>query len=201
MILALGRLGGRALTHASDLDIIYVYDAPAGAMSDGAKQLSATDYFNRLANRVTAAISVPTAAGPLYDVDTRLRPQGGEGMLAVTLEGFLNYQRNEAWTWEHMALCRARPIYGSRKAREQLQEGIRSILSAPRDAGEDARRRGEDAGGHGASQDAVRSARHQARARADSSTWSSRSTRFSWCTGRGSIRASNMRSRAWRSRA
>ena len=60
-----------------------------GAMSDGAKPLSATDYFNRLANRVTAAISVPTAAGPLYDVDTRLRPQGGEGMLAVSLEGFL----------------------------------------------------------------------------------------------------------------
>jgi [glutamine synthetase] adenylyltransferase / [glutamine synthetase]-adenylyl-L-tyrosine phosphorylase len=135
MILALGRLGGRALTHASDLDIIYVYDAPVGATSDGEKQLSATDYFNRLANRVTAAISVPTAAGPLYDVDTRLRPQGGEGMLAVTLEGFLSYQRNEAWTWEHMAMCRARPIYGSAARRKQLQEGIRSILSAPRDAG------------------------------------------------------------------
>jgi glutamate-ammonia-ligase adenylyltransferase len=134
LILALGRLGGRALTHASDLDIIYVYDAPAGAMSDGAKQLSATDYFNRLANRVTAAVSVPTAAGPLYDVDTRLRPQGGEGMLAVTLEGFLNYQRNEAWTWEHMALCRARPIYGSPERRKQLEGGIHSILSSPRDA-------------------------------------------------------------------
>ena len=133
MILALGRLGGRALTHASDLDVIYVYDAPAGAMSDGRKPLSGTDYYNRLANRVTAAVSVPTAAGPLYDVDTRLRPQGGEGMLAVSLEGFVNYQRNEAWTWEHMALCRARPIYGSSKKREQLAETIRSILSATRD--------------------------------------------------------------------
>ncbi len=134
MILALGRLGGRALTHASDLDIIYVYDAPEGAMSDGKKPLSATDYYNRLANRITAAISVPTAAGPLYDVDTRLRPQGGEGMLAVSLEGFLNYQRGEAWTWEHMALCRARPIYGSPEKREQLAGTIRSILSADRDA-------------------------------------------------------------------
>jgi len=133
MILALGRLGGRALTHASDLDIIYVYDAPEGAMSDGNKPLSATDYYNRLANRVTAAISVPTAAGPLYDVDTRLRPQGGEGMLAVSLEGFLNYQRNEAWTWEHMALCRARPIYGSEGKRAQLEEAIRSILSGAHD--------------------------------------------------------------------
>jgi len=130
MILALGRLGGRALTHASDLDIIYVYDAPTGAMSDGKKSLSATDYYNRLANRITAAISVPTAAGPLYDVDTRLRPQGGEGMLAVSLEGFLNYQRNEAWTWEHMALCRARPIYGPTEQRAQLEDAIRSILSS-----------------------------------------------------------------------
>jgi hypothetical protein len=134
MILALGRLGGRALTHASDLVIIYVYDAPEGAMSDGKKPLSATDYYNRLANRITAAISVPTAAGPLYEVDTRLRPQGGEGMLAVSLEGFLNYQRGEAWTWEHMALCRARPIFGSAERREKLTQAIRSILSEPRDS-------------------------------------------------------------------
>jgi len=133
MILALGRLGGRALTHASDLDIVYLYDAPAGALSDGAKSLSATDYFNRLANRVTAALSVPTAAGPLYDVDTRLRPQGREGMLAVSIEGFLDYQRSQAWTWEHMALCRARPVHGSPAARERLEEAIRSILAAARD--------------------------------------------------------------------
>lgn len=133
MILALGRLGGRALTHASDLDLIYLYDAPAGAMSDGRKPLSATDFYNRLANRVTAALSVSTAAGPLYDVDTRLRPQGGEGMLAVSIQGFLDYQRNEAWTWEHMALCRARPIHGSPKRREQLENGIRAILATPRD--------------------------------------------------------------------
>lgn len=134
MILALGRLGGRALTHASDLDIIYLYDAPTGAKSDGPKPLSATDYYNRLANRVTAALSVSTAAGPLYDVDTRLRPQGSEGMLAVSLQGFLEYQRNEAWTWEHMALCRARPIYGAPERRGQLREAICSILEEPRDA-------------------------------------------------------------------
>lgn len=134
LILSLGRLGGRALTHASDLDLIYLYDAKAGAMSDGRKSLSATDYYNRLANRVTAALSVPTAAGPLYDVDTRLRPQGSEGMLAVSLQGFLDYQRNEAWTWEHMALCRARPIHGPAELRRQLSEEIRSILATKRDA-------------------------------------------------------------------
>ena len=133
IVLALGRLGGRALTHASDLDLIYLYDAPVGAMSDGRKPLSATDYFNRLANRVTAALSVSTAAGPLYDVDTRLRPQGGEGMLAVSLQGFLDYQRGEAWTWEHMALCRARPIHGSPERRKQLVEQISAILATKRD--------------------------------------------------------------------
>ncbi len=141
LILALGRLGGRALTHASDLDIIYIYDAPHGSVSDGAKSLSATDYFNRLANRVTAAVSVPTAAGPLYDIDTRLRPQGKEGMLAVSLEGFVEYQRSDAWTWEHMALCRARPVHGSGEGRARLAEAITSIL---RSAGDPARNR-EDA--------------------------------------------------------
>ena len=132
MILALGRLGGRALTHASDLDIVYLYDSPAGAVSNGTKQLTATDYYNRLANRISAALSVPTASGPLYDIDTRLRPQGAQGMLAVSISGFLDYQRSEAWTWEHMAMCRARPIYGSDAGKEALAGHIQSILaSAP----------------------------------------------------------------------
>ena len=151
LILALGRLGGRALTHASDLDLIYIYDAPAGAVSEGAKPLSATDYYNRLANRVTAALSVSTAAGPLYDVDTRLRPQGSEGMLAVSLSGFLDYQREEAWTWEHMALCRARPVHGSTEARGRLAKAIRSILAGAHDAArvrQDAAKMREDMARH-----------------------------------------------------
>ena len=68
---------------------------------------------------MTAALSVPTAAGPLYDVDTRLRPEGAKGMLVVSLDAFERYQREEAWTWEHMALCRARPVFGSAAARER----------------------------------------------------------------------------------
>ena len=84
-----------------------------GAQSDGAKSLPATDYYNRLASRIGAALGTPTAAGPLYEVDTRLRPQGAQGMLAVSLTAFEQYQRHEAWTWEHMALCRARPLTGS----------------------------------------------------------------------------------------
>jgi glutamate-ammonia-ligase adenylyltransferase len=134
LILGLGRLGGRALTHASDLDLIFIFEAPEGGMSDGAKPLSATDYFNRLARRIVTALSVPTASGPLYDVDTRLRPQGKEGLMAVRLDAFEAYQRLEAWTWEHMALLRARPIYGSPAGQESLQATIRRVLGAPHDA-------------------------------------------------------------------
>jgi glutamate-ammonia-ligase adenylyltransferase len=133
LVLGLGRLGGRALTHASDLDLIYLFDAPQGARSDGAKPLPATDYYNRLASRIGAALGTPTAAGPLYDVDTRLRPQGAQGMLAVSLAAFEDYQRREAWTWEHMALCRARPLTGSETARAKVRDLIRSILETPND--------------------------------------------------------------------
>ncbi|HEY0629723.1 MAG TPA: glutamine-synthetase adenylyltransferase, partial [Sphingomicrobium sp.] len=133
IVLGLGRLGGRALTHASDLDLIYLFDAPPGAHSDGPKSLPATDYYNRLASRIGAALGTPTAAGPLYDVDTRLRPQGAQGMLAVSLAAFEEYQRHDAWTWEHMALCRARPLTGSDNARRKVHDLICSILQAPAD--------------------------------------------------------------------
>jgi [glutamine synthetase] adenylyltransferase / [glutamine synthetase]-adenylyl-L-tyrosine phosphorylase len=135
LVLGLGRLGGRALTHASDLDLIFIFDAPEGAVSDGAKPLSATDYFNRLARRIVSALSVPTAAGPLYDVDTRLRPQGAEGMMAVRLDAFVAYQLHEAWTWEHMALLRARPVHGSEAGRARLAAAVGSVLGSPHDAG------------------------------------------------------------------
>jgi glutamate-ammonia-ligase adenylyltransferase len=135
IILGLGRLGGRALTHASDLDLIYLFEAPAGVQSNGRKPLSATDYYNRLASRIGAALGTPTAAGPLYEIDTRLRPQGAQGMLAVSLEAFEAYQRDDAWTWEHMALCRARPLTGSEQARSTVRDLICSILRSPREAG------------------------------------------------------------------
>ncbi len=134
IILALGRFGGEALTHASDLDLVYLFTGDHLAESDGPKPLGATHYFNRLAQRVTAALSVPTAAGPLYDVDTRLRPSGGQGLLAVSLDSFARYQREGAWTWEHMALARARPVFGSPEARAAVEGIIAETLAAPRDA-------------------------------------------------------------------
>jgi glutamate-ammonia-ligase adenylyltransferase len=133
LILGLGRLGGEALTHASDLDLVYLFSGTHDNQSDGPKPLRATDYFNRLGPRVTAALSVATAAGPLYDVDTRLRPSGADGMHAVSVETFARYQKEQAWTWEHMALARARPVYGSPEARTALREEILTVLSRPRD--------------------------------------------------------------------
>ena len=133
VMLGLGRLGGHSLTHASDLDIIYLHTAGLGGSSSGRRPLGPNDYFNRLASRVTAALSVPTASGRLYDVDTRLRPGGAKGMLVVSLEAFEQYQRKEAWTWEHMALCRARPVFGSPGVREEVARMIHGILMLPRD--------------------------------------------------------------------
>ena len=131
LILGLGRLGGEVLTNASDLDIIYLFTTPQADQSDGPKPLGPANYFNRLANRITAALSVATPAGPLYDVDTRLRPQGSKGMLAVSLDAFADYQRNEAWTWEHMALTRARPVFGSQEARAAAAGLIAEVLQRP----------------------------------------------------------------------
>ncbi|QDP19137.1 bifunctional [glutamate--ammonia ligase]-adenylyl-L-tyrosine phosphorylase/[glutamate--ammonia-ligase] adenylyltransferase [Sphingomonas xanthus] len=133
IILGLGRLGGRALTHASDLDLIYLFDAPEGAQSNGRKPMPATDYYNRLASRISAALGTPTAAGPLYEVDTRLRPQGAQGMLAVSIAAFEAYQRSDAWTWEHMALCRARPLTGSAAAKARVRTLIENILQSSTD--------------------------------------------------------------------
>lgn len=132
VVLALGRFGGGALTHASDLDLIFLFTGDHLAESDGEKPLGAVTYYNRLAQRVIAALSVATAAGALYEVDTRLRPSGGQGPLVVSLDGFAKYQREDAWTWEHMALTRARPVFGSAAARAQVQAVTDAVLHGER---------------------------------------------------------------------
>ena len=133
VVLGLGRLGGGALTHASDLDLVYLFTGAHETESDGRRPLGATLYFNRLAQRISAALSVPTAEGALYEVDTRLRPSGTQGPLAVSLDSFQRYQREQAWTWEHMALCRARPLFGPAESQAELCEIVRKVLAAPRD--------------------------------------------------------------------
>ena len=132
VVLGLGRLGGGALTHASDLDLIYLFTEGA-EQSAGPRPLGRTLYFNRLAQRLGAALSVPTAEGALYQIDTRLRPQGDKGPLAVGLSAFARYQREEAWTWEHMALTRARALTGSIEAQQLVRDIVGEVLDRPRD--------------------------------------------------------------------
>lgn len=132
LVMGLGRLGGGALTHASDLDVVYLFTEGAEE-SAGPRPLGRMLYFNRLAQRLGAALSVPTAEGALYEIDTRLRPQGDKGPLAVGLSAFARYQREEAWTWEHMALTRARVLTGSPAARAELAAIVAGVLDAPRD--------------------------------------------------------------------
>lgn len=132
-ILALGRLGGGALTHASDLDLIYLFSGDFRAESDGRKPLGATQYYNRLVQRISNAMSVQTASGPLYEIDTRLRPSGPQGLIAVSFDSFERYQRESAWTWEHLALTRARPVFGSAEARAELAGIIGQVLHMERD--------------------------------------------------------------------
>lgn len=128
VVLALGRLGGRSLTPTSDLDLIFLFTGSFEGRSDGRRELGATDYFNRLSQRVIAALSVPTATGALYEIDTRLRPSGAQGPPCVSIGSFESYQRDKAWTWEHMALTRARTVYGSDQARGAIEAVLARVL-------------------------------------------------------------------------
>ncbi len=133
-VLALGKLGGRELTLMSDLDLVFLYDAPAAAdMSDGPKPLPLSVYYNRLAQRLISALTVPTAAGDLYEVDMRLRPSGNKGPVAIRYSGFVEYQREEAWTWEHMALTRTRVVSSDPGFAAKIEATIRDTLLRPRD--------------------------------------------------------------------
>ncbi|QNE05812.1 bifunctional [glutamate--ammonia ligase]-adenylyl-L-tyrosine phosphorylase/[glutamate--ammonia-ligase] adenylyltransferase [Croceicoccus marinus] len=133
VVLGFGRLGGGVLTHASDLDLVYLFTGDYAAESRGRRPLGATQYFNRLAQRVSAALSVPTAEGALYEVDTRLRPSGAQGLLAVSTDSFARYQREQAWTWEHMALMRARVLHGPPEAPGVLAGFVRDLVAMKRD--------------------------------------------------------------------
>src|SRR3546814_8064918 len=103
------------------LDLIYLFSGDFTGESDGRRPLGATQYYNRLVQRISNAMSVQTASGPLYEVDTRLRPSGAQGLLAVSFDSFERYQKEAAWTWEHLALTRARPVYGSAASRSALK--------------------------------------------------------------------------------
>jgi len=132
-VIALGKLGGREMTGGSDLDLIIVYDFDEGAeFSDGPRPLAGTQYYTRFTQRLIAALSAPTAEGTLYKVDMRLRPSGNSGPVATRLRSFIEYHNNTAWTWEHMALTRARVISGPETLRGKIETIIKDVLSKAR---------------------------------------------------------------------
>jgi len=133
-IVAMGRLGSREMSLASDLDLILIYDAPdPAAVSDGPRPLPVATYYARLSQRLIGAITAPTAEGRLYEVDMRLRPSGEAGPIASSLAAFARYQQESAWTWEHMALTRARPIAGGPALCRQVESMVYAVLVRPRD--------------------------------------------------------------------
>jgi glutamate-ammonia-ligase adenylyltransferase len=133
-VLALGRLGAREMTASSDLDLIVVYGFdPRHPHSDGKRPLYGSQYFARLTQRMISALTVQTNYGVLYPVDMRLRPSGRSGPVATQIEGFRSYQEHEAWTWEHMALTRARVVSGSPDFAAGVEAVIREILCQQRD--------------------------------------------------------------------
>ncbi|MEO7071881.1 MAG: glutamine-synthetase adenylyltransferase, partial [Rhodanobacter sp.] len=134
-VLGYGSLGGTELGFASDLDLVFVYDSRrADLLSDGARPLEGARWYQRLAQRVMNWLTVLTRAGRLYEVDTRLRPDGSKGLLVSSLDAFAVYQRGRAWTWEHQALLRARPVAGDPALRTELAAIRHEILAARRDA-------------------------------------------------------------------
>jgi glutamate-ammonia-ligase adenylyltransferase len=133
-VMALGKLGGREIMPQSDLDLVFVYDVPEDAdLSDGEKPLSSSVYYMRLSQRIVGAIEALTGEGRLYEVDVRLRPSGNKGPSASRLDGYIRYYEDSAWTWEHMALTRARPIAGAPGLMRRLDGILREILTRPRD--------------------------------------------------------------------
>ena len=129
VVLGMGSLGAGRLNAASDLDLIMVYDAPDDALSTGPRPLDARAYYARLTQALVTALTAPMAEGRLYEVDMRLRPSGRQGPVATSFEGFCHYHRDEAWTWEHLALTRARVVVGGAELAHSVEQFRRALIA------------------------------------------------------------------------
>ena len=134
-IVGLGKLGGREMTFSSDLDVIFIYRGNGADQSAGPRPLPLSQYYGRLSQRLVTALSALTPEGRLYEIDARLRPSGQSSPLASEAGGFSDYQNKSAWSWEHMALTRARVIAGSPALGERVNKIIRAVLTKPREDG------------------------------------------------------------------
>lgn len=132
-VIGYGKVGGWELGYNSDLDIVFMHDCPVTTYTDGKKEIDGRQFYLRLAQRIIHIFSTRTASGILYEVDTRLRPSGASGLLVSPSDAFAQYQREEAWTWEHQALVRARMIYGDEPLQQSFATTRHEILTINRD--------------------------------------------------------------------
>ncbi|WP_333854103.1 bifunctional [glutamate--ammonia ligase]-adenylyl-L-tyrosine phosphorylase/[glutamate--ammonia-ligase] adenylyltransferase [Leclercia sp.] len=132
-VVGYGKLGGWELGYSSDLDLIFLHDCPVDVMTDGEREIDGRQFYLRLAQRIMHLFSTRTSSGILYEVDARLRPSGAAGMLVTSTDAFADYQQNEAWTWEHQALVRARVVYGDPQLKAQFDTIRRDVLTATRE--------------------------------------------------------------------
>lgn len=130
-VLGLGRLGSQRLTTSSDLDLMFIYDSTGQVAADGRQNLSAGQYYNRLAQLIISWLSVQTAQGKLFDIDTRLRPDGQSGALATRLDRLTSYYQTEAWPWEYCAFLKARLIHADQAVRRAAEQAVQTIKTSP----------------------------------------------------------------------
>ena len=133
MLFRSGKVGGWELGYNSDLDIVFMHDCPVHIYTDGKKEIDGRQFYLRLAQRIIHIFSTRTASGILYEVDTRLRPSGASGLLVSPTDAFDEYQHNDAWTWEHQALTRARMIYGDDLLASAFNKTRHEVLCLARD--------------------------------------------------------------------
>ncbi|MCY1281950.1 Bifunctional glutamine synthetase adenylyltransferase/adenylyl-removing enzyme [compost metagenome] len=133
IIVGYGKVGGLEFGHGSDLDLVFIHDGDPQAETDGAKPIDGAQFFTRLGQRIIHLLTTQTTSGALYDVDMRLRPSGAAGLLVSSLGAFQRYQENEAWTWEHQALVRARVLVGSPRVAGAFEQVRLAVLGRERD--------------------------------------------------------------------
>jgi glutamate-ammonia-ligase adenylyltransferase len=133
IILGYGKLGGIELGHSSDLDLVFIHNAEPGLSTDGERAVDNDMFFTRLGQRMIHILTAQTPSGMLYEVDVRLRPSGASGLLVSSLDAFEAYQQQNAWTWEHQALVRARPVAGDPQLAQAFIELRKRLLCQPRD--------------------------------------------------------------------
>ncbi|VVQ08680.1 Bifunctional glutamine synthetase adenylyltransferase/adenylyl-removing enzyme [Pseudomonas fluorescens] len=133
IIVGYGKVGGLELGHGSDLDLVFIHDGDPQAETDGPKSIDGAQFFTRLGQRIIHLLTAQTNSGQLYEVDMRLRPSGASGLLVSSLGAFARYQENEAWTWEHQALVRARVLVGSQDVGQAFEKVRAQMLGKARD--------------------------------------------------------------------